>query len=1616
MIKMSIAAIQDVLDQIMNNMFEIINLGFKENIINCDENSRDVLYREIERCFQSIIGFDLIAYTDYDTVNEISNYLQKKIKRYVENINIPQKEAQKEINFNDNERINEAIESIKKRIHINGVEMIVENTPHDNEKRILTEKALDVYEEPSEADEKATMFYLNVLRIINLKTNMNSTYKYLKNEIKSQPNPMINSNNIIKLGKDSSNRFKHLRSMIPVIETLGIKEIYSGKHLEKLNLMNRYIKSKDKETFFDIFTIIQPSLLNFMDKVKNYDKNYMIEQIYLLNKSIREMMKNITFFETEILNGYTENVILENACDMMIRDTEYIHVDNRFYNAFADYYFLLINGLISFQNYNKLNNIFTRYEIDTGEFKQYIQQHSVQQITDVDYRYVINVLFSFNFAMDVYKSFDREASKLLFYFYSIYSELYNAITLLYTSNELVHIIDIVNIIAFEMSIFIKNDTNTPISNEISKTFFNDEVKKDNFVVNDINKSEFGIIQVSEQKINNFNIYCSDIDNVWKRNREQIKSYEDIRNIYDSFYNKIEPLITSQNESLKKRLSINKLYDEFTASIPTIFSNNEIEYNYLYTKLNNANIDAYDYIKKDELDLFLHFIIRYIFKCSYMETGQVLTPLVKFDSNGNLKFYSYNEIKDNLNRYIDNIECDKSEYFPIIIHIKETYEVLLHYLVRCQNSALSYISILEKASNGITEQQVVEQITQHLNRFTTYWNTFENLYQNRSIDMQYIESLNKDTYEDALMSCLFLKARLNTTTNKSEILNEINKGLKILKYNFSPEALSYVISLSYVEDFLNGNNKEVETVIELQNKLNNKIHDLNIVFNCSIEDVEEIDFHVINTFSDKMIEKIQNDSLNLRNYNESWMIRLICNKMESMVTMMKKLENRMKVNVISKEINPLCSYLISMNEETLAIKSINECITDIQSSLLNNGMYLEKPYIEILFRILYNQKEFILNKNDFVIDYIIPSLDDDSFMLIIPDKGCQTNRKLILSTIAVKAARYETNNHLSYEIMYLLSIQYDFVDQFQSALYEELYTEYGKYFMGLSYNKFYKYYFNERILEPHVENKLNVRAGGSKDMVTGQPTKGKKHGGGQSFDRMAFDANVASGICELMRDTHLNKDINSINDTGIWTNLYTKDNKETVLADINTILKNRIKPNFDQIITDLKNNKKSCKTCKKCLKYYIKRLKFTINRLIAKYTETANNAKLKNIDEYAKKNANGMTSDKIMNVMKIMTSDKLMCYDKKELDEKLKRIDEEKPKKFQTNQHHFEPIHEVNEMSSKSGLISCINSILYIIRKEPSAIEQTNKRNVFNMNDATEILRNIILSTQELSKRFSENVLYIGYKDVLTNSSNTDLSLNDYRILLSNDVFTLRRAESMKDNESLVIDWVTWINRLDIKDLNDPKEVLKKLRFQNIFSSEQNTYIPTFINSYVLYQIFKAFLKNSKINIICKLFDESEYECFAEFIELFQQTSGEYDLDIPESYDEFCRIYNSSDIENKVVTELSSKSQVIVDNLKQKNNKSTQKDVIKYLYEQYRDVFIDQSYVMSFEKSELRCYVYNDPSDCYKSFKVYIEDKRVGKYYTVDDEGNCKNIFGNEFKNYINDTYVAKSLIGPIFYI
>lgn len=56
----------------------------------------------------------------------------------------------------------------------------------------------------------------------------------------------------------------------------------------------------------------------------------------------------------------------------------------------------------------------------------------------------------------------------------------------------------------------------------------------------------------------------------------------------------------------------------------------------------------------------------------------------------------------------------------------------------------------------------------------------------------------------------------------------------------------------------------------------------------------------------------------------------------------------------------------------------------------------------------------------------------------------------------------------------------------------------------------------------VENKSNIRNRGPRDPVTGQPTKGRKRGGGQNMDRMGFDANVASGICELIRDSRLNQ--------------------------------------------------------------------------------------------------------------------------------------------------------------------------------------------------------------------------------------------------------------------------------------------------------------------------------------------------------------------------------------------------------------------------------------------------------------------------------------------------------------
>lgn len=56
----------------------------------------------------------------------------------------------------------------------------------------------------------------------------------------------------------------------------------------------------------------------------------------------------------------------------------------------------------------------------------------------------------------------------------------------------------------------------------------------------------------------------------------------------------------------------------------------------------------------------------------------------------------------------------------------------------------------------------------------------------------------------------------------------------------------------------------------------------------------------------------------------------------------------------------------------------------------------------------------------------------------------------------------------------------------------------------------------------VEQKLNIRNGGPRVVETGQPMKGRKHLGGQAADRMSFDAHVAAGICEMIRDTHLNQ--------------------------------------------------------------------------------------------------------------------------------------------------------------------------------------------------------------------------------------------------------------------------------------------------------------------------------------------------------------------------------------------------------------------------------------------------------------------------------------------------------------
>ena len=54
----------------------------------------------------------------------------------------------------------------------------------------------------------------------------------------------------------------------------------------------------------------------------------------------------------------------------------------------------------------------------------------------------------------------------------------------------------------------------------------------------------------------------------------------------------------------------------------------------------------------------------------------------------------------------------------------------------------------------------------------------------------------------------------------------------------------------------------------------------------------------------------------------------------------------------------------------------------------------------------------------------------------------------------------------------------------------------------------------------VENKINIRNGGARDETTGQPTRGRKRGGGLAFDRMTFDAQNAAGVCEIVRNSHL----------------------------------------------------------------------------------------------------------------------------------------------------------------------------------------------------------------------------------------------------------------------------------------------------------------------------------------------------------------------------------------------------------------------------------------------------------------------------------------------------------------
>jgi DNA-directed RNA polymerase beta subunit len=56
----------------------------------------------------------------------------------------------------------------------------------------------------------------------------------------------------------------------------------------------------------------------------------------------------------------------------------------------------------------------------------------------------------------------------------------------------------------------------------------------------------------------------------------------------------------------------------------------------------------------------------------------------------------------------------------------------------------------------------------------------------------------------------------------------------------------------------------------------------------------------------------------------------------------------------------------------------------------------------------------------------------------------------------------------------------------------------------------------------VEQKLNIRVGGSRKFDTGLPEKGRKHKGGQAVDRMSFDSHIAAGISYSIRETHINQ--------------------------------------------------------------------------------------------------------------------------------------------------------------------------------------------------------------------------------------------------------------------------------------------------------------------------------------------------------------------------------------------------------------------------------------------------------------------------------------------------------------